>query len=52
MKKNRYVNGDLRKEARFERPKAIAYDEKTGIVYVGDAYNHRIRKIALEEFND
>ena len=32
--------------------KAIAYDEKTGIVYVGDAYNHRIRKIALEEFND
>ena len=47
-----YVNGDLRKEARFERPKAIAYDEKTGIVYVGDAYNHRIRKIALEEFND
>lgn len=47
-----YVNGDLRKEARFERPKAIAYDENTGIFYVGDAYNHRIRQIALEEFNE
>jgi hypothetical protein len=44
-----YVNGDLRKEARFDRPTGLAYDEAEGAFYVGDYANHRIRKIALEK---
>ncbi|OYX86415.1 MAG: hypothetical protein B7Y83_01415 [Flavobacteriales bacterium 32-34-25] len=44
-----YVNGDLRQEARFDRPTGLAYDEAEGAFYVGDYANHRIRKIALED---
>jgi hypothetical protein len=44
-----YVNGDLRKEARFDRPTGLAYDEAENVFYVGDYANHRIRKIALEK---
>ncbi len=44
-----YVNGDLREEARFDRPSGIAYNEEEGAFYIGDQANHRIRKIALEE---
>jgi DNA-binding beta-propeller fold protein YncE len=44
-----YVDGDLRKEARFDQPKGLAYDEVNKVFYVGDAENRRIRKIGLEE---
>ncbi|MFI2741787.1 IPT/TIG domain-containing protein [Zhouia sp. PK063] len=47
-----YVNGDLREEARFDRPSGIAYDEQEKAFYIGDQANHRIRKIALEEADD
>lgn len=44
-----YINGDLRSEARFDQPKALAYDAENKIFYVGDSSNRRIRKISLEE---
>lgn len=44
-----YVNGDLRKEARFDQPTGLAYNEAEGAFYIGDRSNHRIRKIALED---
>ncbi|RAV30548.1 IPT/TIG domain-containing protein [Sinomicrobium soli] len=47
-----YVNGDLREEARFDRPSGIAYNEEEGAFYIGDQMNHRIRKIALEEMDE
>ena len=47
---NGYVDGALREDARFNYPYALAYDEETMTFYVGDVNNHRIRKIALEEF--
>tara|TARA_R110002049_G_scaffold90686_2_gene227087 strand:+ start:963 stop:2399 length:1437 start_codon:yes stop_codon:yes gene_type:complete len=43
-----YVNGDLREEARFDRPTGLAYNEEEGAFYVGDQANRRFRKIALE----
>ncbi|WP_293899316.1 MULTISPECIES: IPT/TIG domain-containing protein [unclassified Sphingobacterium] len=46
-----YVNGDLRLEARFDRPSGIAYNEAEGAFYIGDQANRRIRKIALEEMD-
>ncbi|MDR1720088.1 MAG: IPT/TIG domain-containing protein [Dysgonamonadaceae bacterium] len=47
-----YVDGDLREEARFDRPSGIAYNEAEGAFYIGDRENHRIRKIALEEIEE
>jgi hypothetical protein len=47
-----YVDGDLRLEARFDRPSGIAYNEQEGAFYIGDQMNRRIRKIALEEMDD
>jgi len=47
-----YVNGDLRQEARFDRPSGIAYNEEEEAFYIGDQENHRIRKIALEEADE
>ncbi|WP_091392749.1 IPT/TIG domain-containing protein [Arachidicoccus rhizosphaerae] len=44
-----YANGDLRTEARFNAPQAIAYDEERKCFYIGDAGNWIIRKIAQEE---
>lgn len=44
-----YIDGDLRKEARFHAPEGLAYDEANQCFYVGDNNNHRIRKIAFEE---
>lgn len=44
-----YVNGDLRLEARFDRPSGLAYNENEKAFYVVDQMNRRIRKIALEE---
>lgn len=44
-----YANGDLRTEARFNNPQAIAYDELKKCFYIGDTGNWLIRKIAKEE---
>lgn len=44
-----YANGDLRTEARFNAPQAIAYDEEKKCFYIGDSNNWVIRKIAQEE---
>lgn len=44
-----YSDGALRTEAQFDRPWAIAYDEKRKCFYVGERNNKVIRKIALEE---
>lgn len=44
-----FVDGDLRKEARFDRPSGLAYDEAGKAFYVLDQENRRVRKIALEE---
>ena len=44
-----YANGRLREDARFKRPKGIAWDERDNTIYVGDAKNYRIRKIGNEE---
>jgi len=46
--KHGHIDGDLRKEARFNQPKGLAYDEKNNVFYVGDSENRCIRKIALE----
>lgn len=47
-----YVDGDLREEARFDRPSGIAYVEEENAFYIGDRENHRIRKIGLEEMDE
>lgn len=44
-----YVDGDLREDARFDAPSAIAYDEDTKTFYIGDKNNYRIRKISYED---
>ena len=44
-----YKDGDLRTEALFRSPRAIAYDEKRQCFYIGDTGNWVIRKIAKEE---
>jgi hypothetical protein len=46
-----YVDGDLRLEARFDRPSGIAYNESEKAFYIGDRANRRFRKIALEGDN-
>lgn len=43
-----HIDGGLRTEARFDQPKGLAYDSTNHIFYVGDAENHCIRKISLE----
>ncbi|SJN44595.1 hypothetical protein FM107_13040 [Sphingobacterium sp. JB170] len=44
-----YADGDLRTEARFNKPQAIAYDDERECFYIGDTNNYLIRKIAREE---
>ena len=44
-----YVNGDLRIDARFDKPEGIAYDEASNSFYIGDRENRRIRKISYED---
>lgn len=43
-----YADGDARLEARFDQPRALAYDESTQTFYVGDHMNRRIRTIYYE----
>lgn len=47
-----YVDGDLRKEARFDQPIGITYNEQNSTFYIADANNHRIRIITIEEETD
>lgn len=43
-----YIDGDLRKTARFKNPLGICYDEATATFYISDVGNHRIRTIAVQ----
>lgn len=43
-----YADGDLRKEAQFNRPHGIAYDPATETFYIADKNNMRIRTILKE----
>lgn len=44
-----YVDGDPLKEARFNQPVGIAYNEENKTFYIGDANNARIRTIVVDE---
>ena len=46
------MNGDLREEARFDQPAAIAYDSINNVFYVGDIENNSISRIGLENWDD
>ncbi len=46
------TNGEVRNQARFNQPTAIAYDESTKTFYVGEQNNYKIRKIAREVEDD
>ena len=43
------IDGDLRLEARFDRPDGLIYDAENDCFYIGDQQNRRIRKIAWTE---
>nr|WP_121271856.1 IPT/TIG domain-containing protein [Pedobacter schmidteae] len=47
-KKDGYIDGDPRKEARFNKPNGIAYDEQRKIFYIAEELNKRIRTISVE----
>lgn len=44
-----YREGELRTQAQFNYPEGIVYDAKRKAIYVGDANNRVVRKIAQEE---
>lgn len=44
-----YVDGDLKKEARFRFPSGISFDPENEIFYIGDADNHVMRNIVVDE---
>lgn len=46
---NGYRDGELRTEAMFYYPEGLVYDGKRKCLYVGDANNRVVRKIAPEE---
>lgn len=46
--KNGYIDGDLLKEARFNKPNGIAYDEERKIFYITEEDNKRVRTIKTE----
>ncbi len=43
-----WIDGGVIESARFYNPCGIAYDEETGIFYIADSYNRRIRTIMVE----
>ncbi len=43
-----WIDGHHLKSARFDQPNGLAYDEETGIFYVADRENRRIRTIMIE----
>jgi hypothetical protein len=45
---NGWIDGHPINSARFNQPTGIAYDEETGIIYVADRENRRIRTIMTE----
>lgn len=47
-KKEGYIDGDLRLEARFNKPSGIAYDAERKIFYITEEVNRRIRTISVE----
>lgn len=47
-KKEGYIDGDPRKEARFFKPSGIAYDKAREIFYISEENNKRIRTISVE----
>ena len=47
-KKEGYIDGDLRKEARFNKPSGIAYDAERKIFYISEEVNRKIRTISIE----
>lgn len=47
-----YVDGDLRKETRFNQPMGLAYNEESKTFHVADAENRRIRTITIEGETD
>ena len=47
-KKQGYIDGDLRKEARFNEPSGIAYDAERQIFYISERSNKSIRTIRVE----
>lgn len=47
-KKEGYIDGDLRKEARFNAPSGIAYDAERNIFYITERNNKRIRTISVQ----
>ncbi len=46
--KDGYIDGDLRKDARFKNPWGITYDEKTETFYISETGNYTIRTISVE----
>lgn len=42
------IDGELRKEARFNQPQGIAYDERTETFYISEVGNYKIRTISLQ----
>lgn len=46
--KDGMIDGEAIKLARFNRPTGIAYDEETGIFYIADHQNKRIRTLSEE----
>lgn len=47
-KVNGYIDGDLRKEARFNTPMGICFDTSNVTFYMTDKNNHRIRTISVQ----
>lgn len=43
-----WIDGDIREDARFNRPSGICYDEENAIFYIADRNNKRIRYISIE----
>ncbi len=47
--KSGYRDGELRKQAQFNTPTCIAWDEKRNSFYIGDTKNYRIRRISPQD---
>lgn len=45
---NGYIDGELRKTARFKAPMGICYEESTATFYISDEGNRRIRTISVQ----
>jgi len=43
-----YIDGDLTKDARFNQPQGIAYDEASQTFYISERDNHDIRMITFQ----